>query len=178
MNKSVLALVVLVAAASLSVAGCQINLPTTSSSSPTPTITTSTPDHTQQLKSLAAGWGWPLPDLQRVSGNTYVGTWNNTVSPGEISPGQTEKVLFMSTYMFQTFDSEKAAKENYDHAISKKMSEAFKMVNGTLMPSITAKEHWSGYRLLGENCLIMYVYDNNSQQWVVTTSISTSMVLS
>jgi len=80
--------------------------------------------------------------------------------------------------MFQTFDSEKAAKENYDHAISKKMSEAFKMVNGTLMPSITAKEHWSGYRLLGENCLIMYVYDNNSQQWVVTTSISTSMVLS
>ena len=164
--KSWLALLVLVTVASISMAGCTVNVPISSPSSTTTAAPTTTPDYTQDLEGLVAGWGWSIPDLKRVSDNTYFGTCNT--QPTAQLKGR------VSTYTFQTFDSEEAAKERFEQVINEKMREGFKGDKnyGTLVPWITAKENWTGERL-PQNCLLMYVYDNNIQRWIVTTKIDT-----
>lgn len=159
MEKQLLAIIVLVMIASLSVAGCTVGFPSTSSPTPTQTATTPTPsaDLSSYLTNASESGNFimerPFTKSINERGNdVYKGVGRNATLPGSSSV----------TVVVEVTKSQAEAKQLHDSQVSGKLSEGY-----TPDPTAAAKYQannpgtvaaWAG-TYGADNFLCYYYYD-------------------
>jgi hypothetical protein len=163
MEKKLLAIIVFVMIASLSVAGCTVGFPSTSSPTPTSTPTPST-DYSSYFTNASESTNFIMeqPFMKSINerGNdVYKGVGRNATLPGSSSV----------TLVVEVTKSEAEAKQVYDSQVSGKLSEGY-TPNPTGAATFQANNPgiiaaWEGTYGAG-NYLCYYYYDYTINAWL------------
>jgi hypothetical protein len=182
MTKKLLAIIVIVILASLSVAGCTVGVPSTSSPTPTATPTptpTSTPipapvDYSSSFNKNFEGAGAimerPFTKSTNQRGNdVYKGITRNTAL------AESSKM----TTVVELTKSQAEAKQLYDQTIAQKLSEGF-IVNHAWIAQAKAADPgqtdiWAGSSSAGQQFYAAYGYISYVYSWTFMTESGTKV---